>query len=110
VRAADTNWRRITNLYELLERIQPSPIVSLNRAVAIAMAGDLEGGLDLINSLIDAGQLEDYHLVYAARADLLRRKGETAAAADSYKQALSLVTNESERRFLDRRLREVRVS
>ena len=110
VRAADTNWRRITTLYELLERIQPSPIVALNRAVAIAMAGDLDGGLDLINSLIGAGQLEDYHLVYAARADLLRRKGETAAAAASYKQALSLVTNESERRFLDRRLREVRVS
>jgi RNA polymerase sigma-70 factor (ECF subfamily) len=109
-RAADTNWRRIGTLYELLERIQPSPIVSLNRAVAIAMAGDLEGGLGLINSIIGAGQLEDYHLVYAARADLLRRKGETAAAADSYEQALSLVTNESERRFLDRRLREVRVS
>jgi RNA polymerase sigma-70 factor (ECF subfamily) len=109
-RAADTNWQSITSLYELLERMQPSPIVSLNRAVAIAMAGDLDGGLDLINSLIGAGQLEDYHLIYAARADLLRRKGETAAAADSYEQALSLVTNESERRFLDRRLREVRVS
>ncbi|HEX3083956.1 MAG TPA: sigma-70 family RNA polymerase sigma factor [Pyrinomonadaceae bacterium] len=109
-RAADTNWRRITTLYELLERLQPSPIVALNRAVAIAMAGDLEGGLDLINSLIGAGQLEDYHLIYAARADLLRRKGESAAAAESYEQALALVTNESERRFLDRRLREVRVS
>jgi RNA polymerase sigma-70 factor (ECF subfamily) len=107
-RAADTNWRRITNVYELLERIQPSPIISLNRAVAIAMAGNLEGGLDLINSLIGAGPR--YHLIYAARADLLRRKGETDAAADSYEQALSLVTNESERRFLDRRLREVRVS
>jgi RNA polymerase sigma-70 factor (ECF subfamily) len=107
-RAADTNWGRITTLYELLERIQPSPIVSLNRAVAIAMAGDLKGGLDLINSLIGAGELEDYHLVYAARADLLRRQGETAAAADSYEQALGLVTNESERRFLDRRLRESR--
>jgi tetratricopeptide (TPR) repeat protein len=109
-RAMDTNWRRITTLYELLERLQPSPIVALNRAVAIAMAGDLEGGLDLINSLIGAGQLEDYHLIYAARADLLRRKGESAAAAESYEQALGLVTNESERRFLDRRLREVRVS
>jgi RNA polymerase sigma-70 factor (ECF subfamily) len=109
-RAADTNWRRITTLYELLERLQPSPIVALNRAVAIAMAGDLEGGLDLINALIGAGQLEDYHLIYAARADLLRRKGESAAAAESYEQALGLVTNESERRFLDRRLREVRVS
>jgi RNA polymerase sigma-70 factor (ECF subfamily) len=109
-RAADTNWRRITTLYELLERLQPSPIVALNRAVAIAMAGDLEGGLNLINALIGAGQLEDYHLIYAARADLLRRKGESAAAAESYEQALGLVTNESERRFLDRRLREVRVS
>jgi len=105
--AADTDWRRITSLYELLEQIQPSPIVSLNRAVAMAMTGDLEGGLDLINSLIGAGQLEDYHLIYAARADLLRRQGETAAAAHSYEQALSLVTNESERRFLERRLREV---
>jgi RNA polymerase sigma-70 factor (ECF subfamily) len=110
VRAADTNWRLITNLYELLERIQASPIVSLNRAVAIAMAGDLEGGLALINSLINAGQLEDYHLVYAARADLLRRKGKNIAAADSYEHALSLVTNESERRFLERRLREVSAS
>jgi RNA polymerase sigma-70 factor (ECF subfamily) len=109
-RAADTNWRRITTLYELLERMQPSPIVSLNRAVAIAMAGDLEGGLDLINSLIGGGQLEDYHLVYAARADLLRRKGDNAAAGDSYEQALGLVANESERRFLERRLREIRVS
>lgn len=109
-RAADTNWSRINRLYELLEQTQPSPIISLNRAVAIAMAGDVDGGLASIDSLIGAGQLEDYHLVYAARADLLRRKGETGAAADSYEQALRLVTNESERRFLERRLREVRAS
>ena len=107
-RAADTNWQRINRLYELLEQIQPSPIVSLNRAVAIAMAGDVDRGLASIDSLIGAGRLEEYHLVYAARADLLRRKGDTAAAADSYEQALRLVTNESERRFLERRLREVR--
>ena len=106
--AADTDWRRITNLYELLEQIQPSPIVSLNRAVAVAMAGDLDGGLLSIEALIEAGQLADYHLIYAARADLLRRKGDTAAAAESYERALGLVTNESERRFLERRLREVR--
>jgi RNA polymerase sigma-70 factor, ECF subfamily len=107
-RAAETNWSRINRLYELLEQTQPSPIISLNRAVAIAMAGDVDRGLASIDSLIGAGQLEDYHLVYAARADLLRRKDETAAAADSYEQALRLVTNESERRFLERRLREVR--
>jgi RNA polymerase sigma-70 factor (ECF subfamily) len=64
----------------------------------------------LIDSLIDAGQLEDYHLVYAARADLLRRKGELKAAANNYERALSLVTNESERRFLERRLRAVRAA
>ena len=109
-RADETNWQRITELYEMLEQRQPSPIVSLNRAVAVAMAGDLEGGLELIDSLISAGQLEDYHLIYAARADLLRRQGELSAAADSYERALSLVTNESERRFLERRLREVRAA
>jgi RNA polymerase sigma-70 factor (ECF subfamily) len=107
-RAEDTNWRQITNLYEQLEQGQPSPIISLNRAVAIAMAGNLDGGLRLIDSLIGAGQLEDYHLIYAARADLLRRKGELQAAANGYERALGLVTNESERRFLERRLREVR--
>jgi RNA polymerase sigma-70 factor (ECF subfamily) len=109
-RSDETNWGRITNLYELLEQVQASPIVSLNRAVAIAMAGDLEAGVKLIDLLIEAGQLEDYHLVYAARADLLRRKGELRAAANNYERALSLVTNESERRFLERRLREVRAS
>ena len=109
-RAADTNWSLINRLYELLEQTQPSPIVTLNRAVAIAMAGDVDGGLASIDSLIGAGHLEEYHLVYAARADLLRRKGETGAAADSYRQALRLVTNESERRFLERRLHEVRAS
>ena len=109
-RSDDTDWGRITRLYELLEQIQPSPIVSLNRAVAVAMAGDLTGGLTLIDSLIGSGLLEDYHLIYAARADLLRRSGETSAAAESYEQALRLVTNESERRFLERRLREVRAS
>ena len=107
-RAEDTNWDRITTLYELLEQTQPSPIVSLNRAVAMAMAGHIESGLALIDSLIGGGRLEDYHLIYAARADLLRRQGETEAAGESYEQALSLVTNESERRFLERRLREVR--
>jgi RNA polymerase sigma-70 factor (ECF subfamily) len=109
-RAADTNWPRIVRLYELLEQIQPSPIIQLNRAVAIAMAGEVKGGLALIDSLIATGELEEYHLIYAARADLLRRQGEARQAADSYSQALGLVTNESERRFLERRLREIRAS
>jgi RNA polymerase sigma-70 factor, ECF subfamily len=109
-RAAETNWPRIVRLYELLEQLQPSPIIQLNRAVAIAMAGNFESGLALIDSLITEGLLEDYHLIYAAHADLLRRQGEGQRAAESYTQALALVTNESEKRFLERRLREVRAS
>jgi RNA polymerase sigma-70 factor, ECF subfamily len=107
-RAEDTNWPRIVRLYELLERAQPSPIVSLNRAVAIAMAGDIDAALALINSLIRGGELHEYHLLYAARADLLRRRGAVSEAAENYERALELVTNESERRFLDRRLNEMR--
>jgi RNA polymerase sigma-70 factor (ECF subfamily) len=105
--AQETNWTRIVLLYRLLARIQPSPIVTLNRAVAIAMAGDIEEGLAQIDSLIEAGELDDYHLVHAARADLLRRRGAAMDAARSYERALALVTNESERRYLERRLREV---
>jgi RNA polymerase sigma-70 factor (ECF subfamily) len=103
---ADTDWARIVRLYDQLERLTPSPIISLNRAVAIAMTEGPEAALVLIDSL--AGELEDYHLLHAARADLLRRLGSAAQAAKSYEQALMLVTNESERRFLERRLREVR--
>ncbi|HBB97506.1 MAG TPA: RNA polymerase subunit sigma-24 [Blastocatellia bacterium] len=106
VRAEDTDWSRIVRLYDLLERVQPSPIVSLNRAVAIAMTGETGVALRLIDSL--NADLEEYHLLHAARADLLRRQGAASDAAESYERALALVTNESERRFLDRRLREVR--
>lgn len=106
-RAEDTNWREIVRLYDLLERVQPSPIVSLNRAVAIAMADDARSGLALIDALESSGDLDDYHLLHAARADLLRRTGSSPEAARSYARALELVTNESERRFLERRLREV---
>jgi len=105
-RPADTNWREIVRLYDLLERLQPSPIVSLNRAVAVAMASSPGSALALIDSL--APELNDYHLLHAARADLLRRMGSRQEAAQSYQRALALVTNESERRFLERRLREVR--
>jgi RNA polymerase sigma-70 factor (ECF subfamily) len=106
-RAEDTDWPEIVRLYNLLERVQPSPIVSLNRAVAIAMADGPEPALELIDALDASGDLEGYHLLHAARADLLRRLGSTVEAAKSYKEALALVTNESERRFLERRLREV---
>lgn len=108
-RALDTNWAQIVRLYDLLERLQPSPIVSLNRAVAVAMADGPQRGLALIDELAAAGHLDGYHLLHAARADLLRRVGSREEAARSYARALELVTNQSERRFLERRLREVRL-
>ena len=107
-RAEDTNWPEIVRLYDLLEQLQPSPIVSLNRAVAVAMAEGPEIALALIDLL--ASELNEYHLLHAARADLLRRMGSRREAAESYERALLLVTNESERRFLERRLREVKLS
>jgi len=106
-RAEDTDWPQIVRLYDLLERLQPSPIVSLNRAVAVAMADGPQPALALIDALAAAGDLDGYHLLHAARADLLRRIGSSLEAAKSYERALALVTNESERRFLERRLREV---
>lgn len=107
-RAEDTDWRQIASLYELLERVQPSPVVSLNRAVAIAMSEGPAPALALIEKLAADGTLEQYHLLHAARADMLRRLGSQKEAAKSYSRALELVTNESERRFLERRLREMR--
>jgi RNA polymerase sigma-70 factor, ECF subfamily len=104
-RSEETDWRRIAALYGLLERMQNSAVVALNRAVAVAMAEGPRSGLALIANI--AAELEDYHLLHAARADLLRRAGDATAAAKSYKRALELVTNESERRYLERRLREI---
>jgi RNA polymerase sigma-70 factor (ECF subfamily) len=109
-RAEDTDWRQIARLYDLLERVHPSPIVSLNRAVAVAMAEGPEAGLALIDSLAATGDLDSYYLLHAARADLLRRMGASEEAAECYTRALALVTNESERRYLRRRLREVRAA
>ncbi len=106
-RAEDTNWPQILRLYDLLERIQPSPIVALNRAVAVAMVEGPQAGLALIDALAASGELDHYHLLHSARADLLRRLGAKGEAAKSYARALELVTNASERRFLERRLREV---
>ncbi|HKE57086.1 MAG TPA: RNA polymerase sigma factor [Pyrinomonadaceae bacterium] len=105
--AKDTNWPRIVRLYDQLEQLLPSPVVSLNRTVAVAMAEGPEKGLELLESLTASGQLEDYHLLHAARADLLRRLGSKTEAAKSYERALELATNDSERRFLERRLNEV---
>lgn len=104
-RAEETDWAQIVRLYDVLERLQPSPIVSLNRAVAIAMLDNPQAALTLMDALAIA--LNDYHLFHAARAALLRRSGALEAAVPSYTRALELVANESERRFLERRLREV---
>ena len=106
-RAKDTDWRRIMRLYDQLERLQPSPIVSLNRAVAVAMAENPQSGLAIIDAIATDGELDSYHLFHAARADLLRRIGSRNEAAASYSRALTLVTNDRERRYLERRLREV---
>jgi RNA polymerase sigma-70 factor (ECF subfamily) len=106
-RAEDTDWAQIVRLYDLLERVQPSPIVSLNRAVAVAMASGPGAGLEIIDRLAVNNDLDSYHLLHAARADLLRRLGSAAEAAKSYRRALELATNDSERRFLARRLGEV---
>jgi RNA polymerase sigma-70 factor (ECF subfamily) len=104
-RAEETDWAQIVRLYDVLERLQPSPIVSLNRAVAIAMADSPQAALRLIDRL--ATELDSYHLFHATRADLLRRVGASKEATQSYRRALELVTNDSERRFLERRLCEV---
>jgi RNA polymerase sigma-70 factor (ECF subfamily) len=106
-RAEDTDWPQIVRLYDVLERVQPSPIVSLNRAAAVAMVEGPLPALALVDKLAAAGGLERYHLLHAARADLLRRLGARAEAARSYATAITLVTNDAERRFLERRLREV---
>ena len=107
-RPEDTNWSQIVRLYDLLSEVMPSPIVSLNRSVAVAMADGPQPALDLIDELAASGELDDYHLLHAARADMLRRLGDNEAAAESYEAALKLATNDSERRFLERRLREMR--
>jgi RNA polymerase sigma-70 factor (ECF subfamily) len=109
-RPEDTDWRQIVRLYDLLGRAQPSPVVSLNRAVAVAMTDGPEAALNEVSALAAAGGLDGYYLLHAVRADLLRRTGSFHQAAESYERALSLVTNVAEHRFLERRLREVRGS
>jgi len=108
VRVEDTDWAQIVNLYDMLQQLQPSPIVQLNRAVAVAMVQGPRAGLQLIEGLAASNDLEDYHLLHAARADFLRRMADFSEAEKSYQRALELATNESERRYLQRRLKEVR--
>jgi RNA polymerase sigma-70 factor (ECF subfamily) len=105
-RAEQTDWPQIVALYEVLLRLQPSPVVELNRAAGIAMAeGPLEG-LRLLDELEQRGELRGYYLLPAARGDLNRRLGDWPAAAEAYRHALALVGNETERRFLAKRLAE----
>ena len=106
-RAQDTDWRQILALYELLLESVPSPVVRLNRAVAVAMADGLDPGLRLVEELAADGSLSDYHLLEATRADLLRRRGQSQAAAEAYRRALAAAPSEPERRFLTRRLQQV---
>jgi RNA polymerase sigma-70 factor (ECF subfamily) len=105
--AAATDWAKIVGLYEGLVRVEPSPVVELNRAVAVAMRDGPLAGLELMDAILAQGALADYHLAHAARADLCRRLGRTAAARASYHRALALTRQEPERRFLERRMREL---
>jgi RNA polymerase sigma-70 factor (ECF subfamily) len=105
--AAQTDWRQIVALYDVLLRASPSPVVELNRAVAVAMGDGPQAGLDLIDALLARGELAEYHLAHAARADLCRRLGKTKDALVAYERALTLARQEPERRFLTRRIQEM---
>jgi RNA polymerase sigma-70 factor (ECF subfamily) len=106
--AAATDWQQIVALYDMLLQVEPSPIVDLNRAVAVAMRDGPEAGLALIDDILASGDLADYHLAHAARADLCRRLGWTVEARESYERALALARQEPERRFLQKRLAELK--
>lgn len=103
----ETDWRQIAALYAELQALNPSPVIALNHAVAVAMSAGYEQGLARIDDLARSGALKDYYLLYAARADLLRRMNRGAEAADAYRRASGLAANDAERRFLQRRLNEV---
>ncbi|HET7436727.1 MAG TPA: RNA polymerase sigma factor [Thermoanaerobaculia bacterium] len=105
--AAETDWRQIVALYTVLWRIEPSPVIELNRAVAVAMHEGPDAGLALIDAILARGDLATYHLTHSARADLFRRLGRTNDARAAYEQALALTHQEPERRFLEKRLREL---
>ena len=105
--SAATDWSEIVGLYDVLLRMDPSPVVELNRAAAVAMRDGPEHGLALIDAILARGELEEYHLAHAARADLFRRLGRTSEATAAYKRALALAVEEPERRLLERRLQEL---
>ena len=105
--ASSTDWRQIAALYGALHEMMPTAIVELNAAAAVAMASGPEEGLAWIERVEASGELSDYHLLPAARADLLRRAGRGQEAEPHYRRALELATNPAERRYLERRLREV---
>ncbi|HVS31734.1 MAG TPA: RNA polymerase sigma factor [Thermoanaerobaculia bacterium] len=107
---AETDWTQIARFYDLLMQAAPSPVTELNRAVAVAMRDSPEAGLLQIDAILERGELHDYHLAYAARADLCRRLGRLDDARGSYERALGLAAQEPERRFLERRLRELRTT
>jgi RNA polymerase sigma-70 factor (ECF subfamily) len=104
---ASTDWRQITLLYDRLLQIQPSPVVELNRAVAVAMCEGPEQGLYLIDDLLTRGHLSDYHLAHSAHADLCRRLGRIPEARASYEKALALARQEPDRQFLQERIRQL---
>jgi RNA polymerase sigma-70 factor (ECF subfamily) len=106
--SAATDWQQIVALYDQLVRIQPSPVVELNRAVAIAMRDGPEAGLTHIDAMLDHGELANYYLAHSARADLYRRLGRTAEARSSYEKALALTQQEPERQFLQARIRQLK--
>jgi RNA polymerase sigma-70 factor (ECF subfamily) len=108
--AAATDWAQIVGLYDVLFRADPSPVVELNRAVAVAMRDGPAAGLALIDAILARGELADYHLAHSARADLCRRLGKPAEAAAAYRKALDLSRQDPERRYLEGRLREIGMS
>jgi len=108
--ASETDWPQIAGLYDVLMRVEATPVVELNRAVAIAMRDGPAAGLAQIDAILARGELHEYHLAHSARADLLRRLGRTHEAVVAYERAIALNTQEPERRFLARRLSELRTA
>ncbi len=106
-RAEDTDWARIVALYDALLYLAPSPVIELNRAVALAMRDGVEVGLAVVDALLARGELADYHLAHSARADFCRRLGRRREAREAYRAALALARQEPERRFIEQRLREL---
>src|SRR5204862_1737749 len=105
--AAETDWNEIVGLYDVLQRLEASPVIALNRAVAIAMRDGPAAGVRLIEAILARGELADYRPAHAARAELYRRLGSTEAARQAYRRALALTKQEPERRYLERRLADL---